>query len=220
LRQHLKRGPGASLRPARELGRAAVTRGFETLDMARIHRQALAAVVLPGGSAGTRQRRIKRAKKFFIETITPLEKTHLTTRKADIHVNQLIRTLRRRTAESSASARFLKRSILLRQGAEQALTKSEQRNAGILAELHRLQKHLRDLKHTCLSTQENERQKMSLRLHDEIAQALIAIDLRLLTLKKAAKDSTANIKKEIATTQQLVQDSVKRISLFAHEFGI
>ena len=58
------------------------------------------------------------------------------------------------------------------------------------------------------------------KMNAEIAQALIAIDLRLLTLKKAARASTARLKKEIAKTQRLVKESVKRIDQFAHEFGI
>jgi len=220
LRKHLAQGPGASLRPALKLGRRAAALGLETLDLAGFHEQALKPLVLPCDSSRTSQRIIKQAKTFFLEAIVPIEKTHRATLKAGIRVNQLTRTLRRRTMESSASARCLKRSIFLRQGAEQTLKNSGKRHDMLLAELHRLQKRLRDLTHTCLSVQENERQKMSFRLHDEIAQALIAIDLRLLSLKKAARAGTVRLKKEIAKTQRLVKESVRRIDRFAHEFGI
>jgi signal transduction histidine kinase len=219
LGQHLKQGPGASLRPAHELGREAVALGFETLSMARIHQQALTTAASPGGSSRTRQRRIGRARRFFAETLVPIEQTHRAALEADVLLNQLARTLRRRTAESSASTRHLKQSIIQRQGAELALKKSGKRHARLLAELRRLQKHLRDLTHAFLSTQEDERQRMSLRLHDDIAQALIAIDLRLLTLRKAGRASAASLKKEIANTQELVKESGKRIHQFAHEFG-
>ena len=37
LRTHLKRSRPVSLRPARDLGRRAMTVGLETLDLARIH---------------------------------------------------------------------------------------------------------------------------------------------------------------------------------------
>ena len=40
----LKQGPQASLQPAQELGREAVILGLETLDLARIHEQALATL--------------------------------------------------------------------------------------------------------------------------------------------------------------------------------
>src|SRR5206468_10017707 len=44
LRKHLKQGPRASLQPARGLGRQAVAIGLETLDVARIHEEALATL--------------------------------------------------------------------------------------------------------------------------------------------------------------------------------
>ena len=71
------------------------------------------------------------------------------------------------------------------------------RHARLLAELHRLQKQLRDLTHTLLPTQEDERQKNSHQLHDDMDQALIAIDLRLLMLKKAAKTSRRASRKKL-----------------------
>ncbi|MEJ0091622.1 MAG: phosphatase RsbU N-terminal domain-containing protein [Limisphaerales bacterium] len=46
LRAHLKQGPQASLQPALELGRQAVALRLETLDLARIHEQALATLEL------------------------------------------------------------------------------------------------------------------------------------------------------------------------------
>lgn len=205
LRKYVKQGVVASLRPAFVLGRQAVALGLETLDVAKVHEHALTNVVAPGGSSGTRQRMIVRASSFFAETIVPIEKTHRAALKADIHVKHLTQTLRRRTAESSASTQRLNRSILLRQGAEKALKKSGKHHAKLLVKAHRLQKHLRQLTCEILSAQEDKRQKTSRQLHDEIAQVLIAIDLRLLTLKKAARAGTANLKKEIANTQQLVQ---------------
>jgi hypothetical protein len=43
-------------------------------------------------------------------------------------------------------------------------------------------------------------------------------DLRLLTLMKTSKVNTASLKKEIAKTQRLVRESIKRLDRFAHEF--
>ena len=72
LRKHLKQGPRASLQPARGLGRLAVASGLETLDVARIHEEALAALEASSSRDGI----IERAEIFFTETITPIEKTH------------------------------------------------------------------------------------------------------------------------------------------------
>lgn len=220
LRAHLAQGPGSSLQPALGLGRQAVALGLETLDVARFHERALTTVVSPGGSSRTRQRMIERAKSFFAETIVPIEKTHRAALKADVRVNQLTQTLRRRTVESSASTRRLKRSIIQRHEAEESLKKSGDHHAQLLAESRRLQKHLRHLTREILSAQEDERQKTSHELHDEVAQNLIAIDLPLLKLKKAARVSTASLKKEIAKTQRLVKESAKKLNRFDSEFII
>ena len=75
----------------------------------------------------------------------------------------------------------------------------------LLEESLALQEHLRHLTHRILSAQEAERKKISRDLQDEIAQTLLGINVRLLTLKKAAKGNTANLKKEIANTQRLVR---------------
>jgi signal transduction histidine kinase len=220
LRKHLEQGPDASLQPAIGLGRQAVALGLETLDVAEFHEQALTTMASPGGSSRTRHRMIERAKSFFAETIVPIEKTHRAALKADGRVNQLTQTLRRRTVEASASTRRLKRSIIQRQGMEESLKKSGDHHTQLLAGSHRLQKHLRHLTREILSAQEDERQKTSHQLHDKVAQNMIAIDLPLLTLKKAARVSTASLKKEIAKTQRLVKESARRLNRFDHEFVI
>jgi two-component system, NarL family, sensor histidine kinase DegS len=217
LRNYLAQRAGANLQPALGLGRRAVALGLETLDLARIHRQALMALVSPGDSFGARERTIRRAKDFFAEAITPIEKTHHAALKSDVRVRQLSQTLHRRTAESAASTRRLKRSVIQRQGAEEALRKSGIRHTRLVAEAQRLQKRLRHLTRGRLSMQERERQRMSHKLHDDIAQTLLGIHVRLLTLKKAARANTEGFKKEIANTQRLVEKSVQNVKRFTHE---
>lgn len=215
LGKHLRQGPRASLQPARGLGRQAVAIGLETLDLARIHEQALARLEAFSSHNGI----IKRAEIFFAEAISPIEKTHGAALKANAHLNQLNKTLGRRTVDLAASNRFLKQDIAQRKGVEQALKKSAGRYAQLVTESHRLEKHLRHLTHQLLSTQEKRRTKISRKLHDEIAQTLLGINVRLLTLKKEATVNTKGFKKEIASTQRLVEKSVKTMSRFGHEFG-
>ena len=120
----------------------------------------------------------------------------------------------------AASNRSLKQGIAQRKTVEAALEESGEHYQALLKKSLALQEHLRHLTREILSTQEDERQKTSHQLHDEIAQTLIAIDLPLLTLKKAARTSTASLKKEIAKTQRLVKESAKRLNRFDHEFVI
>jgi signal transduction histidine kinase len=114
----------------------------------------------------------------------------------------------------------LKRGIVRRRAADQALKRSGKHGVKLLAESRRLREHLRHLTHEILSAQEDERQKISRQLHDEIAQTLLGINVRLLTLKNAAQANAAGLKKEIASTQRLVKQSVLTINQFAHEFGL
>jgi signal transduction histidine kinase len=220
LRRHLKSGSDTSPRPAARLGRQAVALGLETLELAGIHEQALTTLVAPRGAATSKEGLIKRARAFFAEAIAPIEKTHRAAREADIHLSQLNQTLRRRTVESSASVRHLQQGIVRRQAVEAALEKSGKQRTRLLEESRRLQQHSRHLTHEILSAQEDEWQKISHQLHDEIAQILLGINVRLLTLKKAAKANTGSLKKEIADTQRLVKQSVKAINRFAREFGL
>jgi len=205
LHTHLKKGPGASMRPALMLGREAASLGIKTLDLALIHEQALMALLSRTGSSSPRLKMIERARKFFTETIAPIEKTHLAALKAYVQVNQLARKLRQRTVESSVSTRKLKRGIAQRKMAETALKKSGKKHSTLLTEAHRLQRHLRNLTRAIISAQEKERHKTSRRLHDEIAQTMLAINLRLLMVKNMAKANTESLKKEIANTQRLVR---------------
>ena len=215
LRKHLQHGPPASLRPARGLGRAAVALDLETLDVAKMHADALAALAAASKTDGG----IKRAEVFFAEAITPIEKTHRAALQANARLAQLNKMLRRRTVDLAAASRCLKQGIAQRKTVEHALKKSAGHYARLVKSSRRLQKHLRHLTHQILASQENERTKISRELHDEVAQTLLGINVRLLTLKKEASVNMVGLKKEIAHTQRLVEKSAQRMRRFAREFG-
>ena len=120
----------------------------------------------------------------------------------------------------SASNRSLKQGIAQRKTVEAALKQSGEHFKRLLDESLALQEHLRRLTRRLLTAQEAERKQLSRGLRDEIAQTLLGINVRLLSLKKAAKGDTANLKKEIARTQRLVQQSVQSINQFASELDL
>jgi signal transduction histidine kinase len=218
LRKHLKQDPRAipPCMTALALGRQAAALDLETLDVARIHDGALATLEASRSKDGV----IKRAEIFFAEAVTPIEETHRAALKANIRLRQLSQTLGRRTVDLAASNRSLQQGIVRRKTAEQALRKSGEHSRKLLKESRRLQKHLQRLTHQLLSAQEDKRKEISRNLHDEIAQTLLGINVRLLTLKKEAAINASGLKKEIASTQRLVDKSVKIIKRFAREFGI
>jgi signal transduction histidine kinase len=135
-------------------------------------------------------------------------------------LSRLNKTLGRRTVDLAASSRFLKQGIVQRRAAEAALKKSGKHCAKLLEESRHLQEHLRHLTHRNLLAQEDKRAKISRELHDQIAQTLLGINVRLLTLKTEATINAKGLKKEIASTQRLVEKSVKSMERFAREFGI
>ncbi len=219
LREHLKRGPRAGAAPAADLGRQAVVGGLGTLDLVRIHERAMAQLLLASGPGKISVRVIKRAAGFFAKVIIPIEQTHRDALTANDQVKQLSKTLGRRTVDLAASQRDLKQGITRRKTADQALQQSGQRHARLLAESRRLQTHLRHLTRQHLSAQEDERKKISRELHNEIAQALLGINVRLLTLKARATASSQGLQKEIASTERLVANSINTLKRFAREFG-
>jgi signal transduction histidine kinase len=215
LRNYLGQGPGGSLLPARGLGRQAVDLRLETLDLALMHEEALATLEI----STSRDRTHKRAETFFTEAVAPIEKTHRAALKARTQCIRANKTLERRTGDLAASQRSLKQSIIHRKTVEKALKKSGGDASELLNESRRLQKHLQDLTHEILRTQEDKRKKISRHLQNEIAQTLLGINVRLLTLKKEASVNAKGLRKDIASTRQLVDKSVKSIQRFARAFG-
>ena len=120
----------------------------------------------------------------------------------------------------AASSRSLKKGIAQRKTVEEALKKSRAHHKALLEESLALQNHLRSLTHQILTAQEAERKQISHDLQDEVAQTLLGINVRLLALKRAAAGNTASLKKEIANTQRLVQQSVQSINQFASELDL
>ncbi len=216
LRKHLSHGPRTSLRSAHDLGRQAVTIGLETLDMAKMHQEALATLEL---SSSSDERLIKQAKVFFKEAVSPIEKMHQAALMAGVRLRRLDKELVRRTADLAASNRSLKQSMVRRKQVEAALKQSGGDSRKLIEQSHGLQKHLQKLAHQLLADQEDKRKRLSIELQHEIAQLLLGINVRLLSVKTEAALDAKGFKKDIAGTQRLVNQSVNGIKRFARKFG-
>ena len=101
-----------------------------------------------------------------------------------------------------------------------ACAKSARRHHQALGESLELQKHLRELTHRVLASQEAERTKISHELQDEVVQTLLGINVRLLALKKEARSGALGLKNEITRTQQLVLRSAQSVHKFARELEL
>jgi hypothetical protein len=216
LRKHLKQGPRASLRPALGLGRQAVAFGLEMLELARIHERALNVLKPSGKKNGL----LKQAEIFFAGAITPIVEADRTARQRKIQLARLNEALGRRKVELAATERTLRRGVARRKVIADAFTKNGSQNDKCLEESLLLQQSLRRLTHRVLAAQEAQRKQLSCELQDEIAQTLLGINVRLLSLKEKARSGAKGLKNEIASTQRLVLMSARAVRKFAHELDL
>lgn len=220
LRSYLKADSRSGLETARELGARAVAMGLETLDLAMVHKIALATCLSPDKHEALRDDLTMRASVFFMEAITPIEETHRAAQETKVELHDLRETLGQRTHELEDSLRKLKELIAERHAAEMALKLSERESILLLKEARQLEEQLQDLARAILSANEVERKKMSCQLQDEIAQTLLGIHLRLLTLKKGIAASNEILKQDISVIERLVKQSIELTQRLSQEFRL
>ncbi len=215
LRKHLEPGSRNGSHPALALGRQAVVLELEILGLARIHEESLATLDIPPGKKG----HLKQAQLFFNEAITPIMETHQVARESRVTLNRMSEMLGRCTGQLAATNQQLKHGIVQRRTAEAALKTAGVDYARLLKESLRLQDGLRQLTHQVLRAQEDERKKISHELQDNVAQALLGINVRLCSLKHEARTSNKGFKNDIASTQRLVAKSAKFVQMVVGRLG-
>jgi signal transduction histidine kinase len=100
---------------------------------------------------------------------------------------------------------------------ESQLAKKSARFSKQLAESRRQQKQSQQLAHQILLAQEEERREISRELHDEVAQILAGINVRLAALRETGSISHKNLEKSIAQTQQMIEASVIVVHRYARK---
>ena len=203
--------------PAKELGRDAVALGLKTLALATLHEKAVMLQVISGMPVAERNRLLRRAGNFFAEVLVPIEATQHEAMQRAAKLLQLNEKLDQRTQTLFISNKNLKKEIAKRKVVENSLRVSRQRSNKLLDQSRLLQKELRNLSYRILSSQEDERKRISRELHDLVAQTLSGINVHLAALKAEAALNTKGITKNIERTQKLVEKSVDVVHLFARE---
>jgi signal transduction histidine kinase len=133
-------------------------------------------------------------------------------------LSQLNEMLKQRTSQLASANRHLQHGIIRRKGMELELKESGDRYAELLKDSLHLQEGLRQLTRQMLFSQEKERKKISGELQDEIAQTLLGINVRLLSLKNEARANTQGLKSEIANAQRLVSNSARSVRRAGRKF--
>jgi signal transduction histidine kinase len=215
LRKHLQPGVAAGPQAALALGRRAVVLALETLGMAQIHEASLAALNV----SPEKKRLTKRAQRFFNEAIIPILATHRTANESRIALKPMNKMPGRFTDDLAVTERQLKPGNVHRATAAAALKTAAENQARLLKESLALQDDWRRLTHQVLTAQEDERKHLSGELRDEIAQTLLGINVRLLSLKQCGQSDLNGLKNEIANTQRLVVKSAKSVRRFAQELN-
>lgn len=219
LGKYLLPGSGARLASAAKLGSQAVDLRLDTMDVARIHTDALStlsakqATPLPPGAMAARSNR------FFTEALVPIETTHRAARDTETKVLQTEKLLHRRQQEADNAAQQLNRSVSQRLVASAALKRSDQRQNMLVEESRKLQQELQTQLHQMLHVQEGQNKKISERLHEDVAQILVALKIRLAVMDSVALDNMDVLKKEVAATRNLVKQSNRVLVRLNDECG-
>lgn len=149
----------------------------------------------------------------------PIEKTHPTALNATVDLKQLDAKLFQQTNKLTFANNELSENIVLRQIAKKAFETHREMADKLLCESRQLHQRLQVMNRRFLTAQEEDRKTMSHILQDEIAQAILGIQIRLLALKKEISFSNTDLQKEIAITQQWVEKSVRAISRSTQQLG-
>jgi len=205
---------------ARELGAQAVELGLDTMELAKIHQEALSELTPDDCDKESVLRLTARAAVFFNATLVQIESNHSTAQQINAGLVNVELALLQRTLELADAGRKLKTGIEQRKVADANLKSSKAKSVRLLKELQALEADLKAVTLQLYNTQETERKRMSSRLHEEIAMTLLGIHVRLLSLQKEVATTHTSFTRGIDTTRRLVDQASATINHFNQEFGI
>jgi PAS domain S-box-containing protein len=108
------------------------------------------------------------------------------------------------------------RDIRERMAAEKALRESREHYIRLFEESKAMQESLRKLSSKVLTVQEEERKHISRELHDEIGQALTAVNVSIAMLRTHA-GGDEEFRKKVDQAQRLLEQSMDHVHRFARE---
>ncbi|MBI1885481.1 MAG: diguanylate cyclase, partial [Chloroflexi bacterium] len=93
LQEYLGEGGEAALHRAYEVGRGSLSNGLGVLEMAAVHQEALATVLLRTSMPEESARLVNQAADFFMETLSPFEMAQRGFQEANTLLRRLNETL-------------------------------------------------------------------------------------------------------------------------------
>ncbi len=107
------------------------------------------------------------------------------------------------------------RDITHRKLSETAVLRSEEHYRDLFHQAHQMQENLRRMSDRVLKVQEHERHRISRDLHDEVGQALTAINMNLSMLRTSVGSTTAETARRFSDTQSLIEQTMANIHNFS-----
>jgi signal transduction histidine kinase len=153
---------------------------------------------------------------FFMETLSPFEVAHRGFRDACERLRGFNEILEERNGELRASNRKLGAEIRQRKRVEDALRESREHYMRLFKEARAMEENLRQLSNKVLTVQEEERKRISRELHDELGQALTAVNVSLAMLRSHAPGDEA-FGKKVDHAQRLIEQSMEMIQRVARD---
>ncbi len=109
------------------------------------------------------------------------------------------------------------RDITQRKRTETAVLQSEEHYRELFHQAYQMQENLRRMSDRILKIQEQERKRISRDLHDEVGQALTAINMNLAVLRNSLVASPPETERRISDTQTLIEQTMVSIHNFSRE---
>lgn len=109
------------------------------------------------------------------------------------------------------------RDITERKRTESAVQQSEEHYRDLFHQAYQMQENLRKMSDRVLKIQEHERKRISRDLHDEVGQALTAINMNLAILRNSLVDGPPGLERRVADTQTLIEQTMGQIHNFSRE---
>lgn len=109
------------------------------------------------------------------------------------------------------------RDITERKRTEASVAQSEEHYRDLFHQAFQMQDNLRRMSDRVLKIQEHERARISRDLHDEVGQALTAINMNLAILRNALVGCAPEMEHRISDTQGLIESTMDTIHNFSRE---
>lgn len=211
LREHVAAPCELTRQQAYELGRAAMNASLGVFDVIRLHHQALGQEnPLPSTPEAAR------VEGFLFEVLSPFEAAHRGVRRAWEHLEQLNGILAKRNETLACTNAQLQQEIEVRRKTADALRESNEHYCELLQQSRAMEENLRALSAQVLTAQEEERKRISRELHDEIGQALTAVNVAIALLKQQA-ETNPEFKRRVDQAEQMLAQSMDTVHTFARQ---